>query len=306
MKYAVIGPGSVGSLITYSLNRSGIDPLIIFRTTQKARLAGKRGLSLQLSNQATISLRGYFTSYSEIPEGYIDVAFICTKSYDVPMATSSLKPKLKEKATVISVQNGLGSYEVIEAMLPEAEVLALVLNCGIFRKSDYDFIFSGCSKSYIGWQRKELPENIDLVAEHLKPINVKLVKNITPYRWIKLAVNAAVNPLTAIRGVKNGDILTDKYLRTLASSVVNEVKAVADSLKIRVFKDPMKELAKVVDATKNNYSSMLQDILAGRRTEIDFINGAVVGRASMAGIDVPLNKALWLLVKSIESTSVNP
>jgi len=305
MRYAVIGPGSVGSLIIHSLNQAGIEPFIVFKTYQEARLAALKGLKLQFLTGATSNLKGYFTSYSEIPEGTINVAFICTKSYDVPTAINSLEPRLKEKSIVISVQNGLGAYEAAKAMLPKSEVLTLVLNCGVFRENHNNFIFSGCSESYIGQEKKDLPEVIDLIIDSLKSINIKPVKNITPYRWIKLAVNAAVNPLTAIRGVKNGDILTDKYLRSLAFSVVNEVKVVADSLSIKLIKDPIEELLRVVNATKDNYSSMLQDILAGKRTEIDFINGAIVGRASVAGVNVPINKALWLLVKSMEKTTIS-
>ena len=304
MRYAVVGPGSVGSLITYSLNQSGIEPYIVFRTNEEARGAIQSGLKLYLPGQVAYDLRGFFVSYNDIPERSIDIAFICTKSYDVPTAINSLKVKLKKRALAISVQNGLGAFEVMKAMLSKAVTLALVLNCGAFREGYYKFVYSGCGESYLGGEGEKTLHSVKLVINPLTVLNVKLVEDITPYRWVKLAINAAVNPLTAVRRVRNGVILTDKYLRSLAFSVVKEVTDVAKSLGINLLKSPMEELVRVVEATKYNYSSMLQDILAGRRTEIDFINGAVVGRASAAGVKAPINKALWLLVKSIESVTI--
>jgi len=303
MKYVVIGPGSIGSLITYALNESGITPYIVFRTVDKARIALKKGLRLHIHSQE-IYLKGYFTSYEDIPENFIDIAFICTKSYDVPSAISLLKGKLRKNSILISVQNGLGALETIRAMLPQARVLALVLNCGVFRENDFEFVYSGCGESYIG-SSSSLKE-LELLANILSKLRVRPVKNVESYRWLKLAINAAINPLTAIRGVRNGAILKDKYLLSLALKVVGEVEAIAKALKIRMPSNPVEELIKVARATENNYSSMLQDVMAGRRTEIDFINGAVSGRASVLGIKANLNEALWLLIKSIESNCVRP
>ena len=300
MKYAVIGAGSVGSLLTYALNQAGVKPYIVFKTDVKARAAREKGLKLILPGEGVFNLRGSFVSYSEIPESSVDVAFVSTKAYDVPSAISSIRMKLKDGAIIISTQNGLGAFEAMKAMLPKSRALALVLNCGAYRKGPYEFVYSGCGESYLGGEKGENPVNINLICDVINALKVITVDDVTPYRWIKLAVNAAVNPLTAINRVRNEAVLSNKYLQSLAISIVKEVKRVAESLRIKLPKDPLDELFRVVKETGSNYSSMLQDILAGRRTEVDFINGVVVGRASISGVEVPTNKVMWLLIRSLE------
>ncbi len=297
---AIVGVGAVGTFLGYILNEGGVEPTLIFPTSETALRARELGVWLNLPDSSTVQVRGFISSYGDVKDSSIRIAFLCTKAYDVPKAAVSLRRKLAKGAVIISCQNGLGSLETLKKILPEAEVLGLILNCGIRREGESRFSLSGCSLSYLQ-RSSRFPE----IAEFLSNMNFKMVQDIEPYRWLKLAVNAAVNPITAINMVNNGALLESPYLLSLASSVIDEVVSVGKAWGITMPSNPYEELKTVCSATSKNISSMLQDILLGNRTEVDFINGAVVGRALIKGAYAGVNRALWLLVKYMENHQAN-
>jgi len=120
------------------------------------------------------------------------------------------------------------------------------------------------------------------------------------YRWLKLIVNSAINPLTAILRAKNSIIIDNPLVGKLAAKVVLEGWLVSRELGITLPRNPIIELINVAAATGENYSSMYQDVIKGRRTEIDYINGAIVEIGERVGVNTVLNKVLTLLIKSIE------
>jgi 2-dehydropantoate 2-reductase len=118
--------------------------------------------------------------------------------------------------------------------------------------------------------------------------------------WGKLAVNAAINPLTAILDVPNGVLMKQPHTRTLIALAAREVAAVAAAKDIALpFDDVVTAVEDVVHRTARNHSSMLQDMRRGAPTEIEAINGAVVRTAERYGISTPVNQTLYLLVKSM-------
>ena len=119
--------------------------------------------------------------------------------------------------------------------------------------------------------------------------------------WDKLVVNAAINALTAVHGVENGALLRDPALRAAMRQAALEAATVAVAKSTRQkANDIVAEVERVCDLTGSNISSMLQDVRAGRRTEVDAINGLVVREAERLGSDVPINRDLWQQVKAME------
>ncbi len=118
-----------------------------------------------------------------------------------------------------------------------------------------------------------------------------------------MIVNAAINPVTAILRARNGVILEDPNARALAEAVVREGIEVVNRLGIRLPSDPLAETLRVAETTRDNKSSMLQDVLNRRRTEVDYINGAIVIKGREVGVNTPVNYVLWLLVKALEVSS---
>ena len=124
--------------------------------------------------------------------------------------------------------------------------------------------------------------------------------------WGKLAVNAAINPLTAILRVPNGDLLKQSSTRNLMAITASEVEALAFARSIQLpFDDVAIAVEEVAHRTASNKSSMLQDVIRGAPTEIEAINGAIVRMAEQADVSTPVNRTLWLIVKSIISRESN-
>jgi 2-dehydropantoate 2-reductase len=118
--------------------------------------------------------------------------------------------------------------------------------------------------------------------------------------WGKLVINAAINPLTALLGVPNGELLARREARTLLAAVAREAASVAVAQGTRLpYPDPVVAAETIARRTETNRSSMLQDVLRGAPTEIDAINGAIVQAGAQVGVPTPINRTLWQLVKAL-------
>ena len=122
--------------------------------------------------------------------------------------------------------------------------------------------------------------------------------------WGKLAVNCSANPLTALEGCRNGELLADPDGRARLRAAAREVGDVAAALGIALAEDPADAAVRACEATSGNRSSMLQDVTRGARTEIDALNGAVAAAARRLGVAAPIVEALWRRVRALEGRPV--
>lgn len=127
------------------------------------------------------------------------------------------------------------------------------------------------------------------------------MEDAEPCRWLKLAVNAAINAIAAILQVPNGVVADVGYARDLARAVVAEVVRVADALGVEVPADPFEEVLRVAAATAGDVSSTARDLAQCGKAEVDFINGAVVKCGEVLGVATPVNAALLQLIKTREA-----
>jgi 2-dehydropantoate 2-reductase len=119
--------------------------------------------------------------------------------------------------------------------------------------------------------------------------------------WGKLVVNAAINPLTALLRVPNGELLATPSTRALMGVIAQETAKVARSIGIDLpYPDPIEMVRAVARRTASNYSSMLKDVMRGSPTEVDSINGAIVRTGETTQMPVEVNRTLWMLVKALE------
>jgi len=121
--------------------------------------------------------------------------------------------------------------------------------------------------------------------------------------WGKVIINVGINALTAITRLNNGRLIEYEESRSLLRSAVQEAAKIVKRKRIKLaYDDPIQKAESVAKATASNVSSMLQDVLNKKRTEIDFINGAVVRQGKALGIATPVNEVLTNLVKTIEAS----
>lgn len=197
-----------------------------------------------------------------------------------------------------TLQNGLGNREALEACAGPARVLvgtttagATLLGPGHVRghlvEAQLGAAPAGAAEELAGiFQGAGLP--------------TRVVPDIERVLWTKLAVNCAVNPLTALNDVNNGALLERGDWREAMLAAAREVAAVAGAAGIALDGDPVEHTLAVARATAGNLSSMLQDVRRGARTEIDAICGAVVAHGGRLGVPTPVNQALWRAVRARE------
>ena len=218
---------------------------------------------------------------------------------------ANLAGRVSSETPVLTLQNGLGNAEALAAQLKPEQVLAGVTTFGAQRAAPGAVRLTGRGECVIGpWNRaaeRHARPVADLLSRAGLPSTV--ANNIVPVLWKKLAINAVINPLTAITRAPNGELLGRPELEPLIAEIVEEVWRVAARYKIPLPTPPelAEEVRRVCRVTAANRSSMLRDIEEGRRTEIDAINGAVVRLGRERGVLTPANLALAALVRTLSA-----
>lgn len=301
MKALVVGAGSLGSLIGGLLARQH-EVVLVGREAHVAAIE-RDGLSLEGVFDERVEPRA---TTDPVADGLdaADLALVTTKADDTPDAATLLKDCRVD--AVCSLQNGLGNEATLAAAL-DVPVLAGAATYGADRERAGAVTCTGIGEIVLG-PRIDAPspaedlERAEEVAEAVGTAGVDAAADPEmPTRcWEKLAINAGINPVTALADVDNG-ALAEGLLGNVARAAARETATVAREEGIAL--DPgaaASALQDVVTDTAANRSSMRQDVAAGRRTEIDAINGAVLERAREHGIDVPVNRRLTALVRGWE------
>lgn len=227
-----------------------------------------------------------------------DIVFIAVKAYDLEGALEVSK-KIPGEPCIVTLQNGVEPYERSLEVFGERAVHGIV-TFGAYRPSLNKVVIVSHGKILVGSVFGKC-RCVDKVIECLQSsgIDALYVDNVRGWLWIKLLVNAAINPITALLRAPNGIILTEP-MRSLAMMIVEEGMEVAKRLRIELPEDPRIVTLRIAEETRENLSSMLQDIVSCRRTEIDYISGAIARYAEQLGVDAKLNKAMYALVKALE------
>ncbi|OYT47166.1 MAG: hypothetical protein B6U85_05895 [Desulfurococcales archaeon ex4484_42] len=297
----IVGFGAIGTLIAYALNKSGLTPYIILRNVIEVKRIIVHGRKLKLPNDEEVKINFKAITYNDVPKvKHFDVIFICTKAYDFSNALNDLLTKLRDFNLIVTCQNGLGTFEYAQERVSTYKVAALVINHGVHKISNNVYKYVGGGESYLGQKEGIKNELVHYVAKLLNTLNITIVNDIEPYRWQKLLINAGINPVTTILKERNEVIIKNEYAKKLALKAVSEGELIAREIGITLPKDPKLELIRIAMATKDNYSSMYQDLILKGRTEIDFINGALVRISKKLNIDAPVNESLYLAVKALE------
>jgi 2-dehydropantoate 2-reductase len=226
-------------------------------------------------------------------------AIVLVKSWQTGRVARQLAKLLDASGIALTLQNGLWNYETLAEALGEDRV-ALGVTTMAARLLEPGYVkHTGDGKVTLGSDPKLVGLSQLLSSSGFQ---VESVDDPRSLLWGKLVINAAINPLTAILKITNGELLTQPDTRELLHEVTTEAEFIAYHNGVRLpYPDPIEMVEQVARNTAANYSSMLQDVLSGRPTEIDAINGAIVREADKVGIPTPVNRVLWHLVKGLDS-----
>jgi 2-dehydropantoate 2-reductase len=302
MNIAIVGPGALGCLLAERFFEAREDVRLVDYRPERARAFHERGLTFtDLDGSRTVWPVPVVLPHELEPA---EITLITVKAHQTKAAAQDLPALLSQGGIALTLQNGLGNLEQMAAVVGPARLLAGVTFVGATRPADGEVIFAGQGITVIGAPAGSLvsPEEMEKVAEVFRraglPCQVR--DDIEAVLWEKLVVNVGINPLTAILRVRNGTLLDLPAAWELALAAAQEAAAVAEASGFALTIDPETRLSQVCTATAANRSSMLQDILAGRATEIDALNAQVVQRGAALGIPTPVNACLTEIVRALE------
>ncbi len=233
-----------------------------------------------------------------------EIALILTKSPKTAEAARQAAEVLAADGLALTLQNGLGNLETLACHVGPERAAVGVTTQGATVAAPGWVIAAGGGPTYVAAQpaqRERLRRFADLCAR--AGIDLRLTDDVQGLLWSKLAVSAAINPLTALLRVPNGALPASEWARQIMGQAAREVEAVAAALGIRLLFDDVGAQAELVaQQTAANRSSMLQDVWRGAESEIEAICGAVIRQADAVGVDVPANRWLYALVKALDET----
>ncbi|MEA3349301.1 MAG: 2-dehydropantoate 2-reductase [Chloroflexota bacterium] len=228
------------------------------------------------------------------------LALVLVKSWQTERAARQLAECLAPDGIALTLQNGLGNNAILQRYLGAERSGAGVTTTGATLLGPGHVRPGGEGIISLG-QHPRLGKMIQLLRD--SDFSVEVAPDLESLTWSKLLINVAINPLTALLRVPNGQLLEIPSARNVITAAVLEVARVAQSKNISLtFDDPVAAAEDVAHRTAANRSSMLQDTSRGAPTEIDAICGAVVAAGEECGIPTPVNRTLWQLVRALIST----
>lgn len=309
METLIIGAGAMGGLFATLL--APLVPTSLYTTNaEHAEAINLSGLSLiGMDGQVRHSTAKALTD----PRQYgrcADLIILCTKARSTSQASGIARQLLAVDGLVLTLQNGLGNLERIQAAVGVSRAAAgitaqaaTLLGPGQVRHAG-----SGPTVLAAGPGQREKIAAIAAVFNQAG-ITTSVTEDGEALLWSKLIINVGINALTAVLRVPNGTLAEIPECESIMAQSVAEAVAVARAMGIKLPDAPLEKVKQVCQVTSSNQSSMLQDILKGRPTEIDVINGAVVRKGAENGIPTPVNQMLTELIKALEATRserINP
>jgi len=293
----VFGAGAIGSFLGGLLSRRH-DVTLVGRAEHVAAIRA-HGLRISGKTAAIAKPR----AATRVPgDARPEIVFVTTKAYDTANAMLALR-KFADRSIFVTLQNGLGNAETIAKTA--RRVVAGTTAHGVTFVGPGDVRHAGVGELVLGaWTHVDEADLVrlrDLFAD--VGIVAQLTSDIRTELWSKLVVNASINPLAAIAGVPNGRVVRDKRLLAVLERVCAEAAEVATAEGAHIDAEEVRHRTVLIaKRTAANRGSMLQDLDRRRRTEIDAITGAIVRAASRHHKPVPLNEALYAIVRAREST----
>ncbi len=296
----IIGPGAMGCLYAALLSRSrNVDVSLLDYHPQRAAQIQQQGVVVEAAEGTyTVPVR-CTADPADLPAANLLIVF--TKAYDTEAAIRRATPLVGSDTGVLTLQNGLGNYQTLQQHVPEEQVLAGTTSSGATLLGPGHIRQAGVAEIVLGSpvSNTELAHQAAAILKSASQ-TVKINDDVDAVLWRKALINCAINPLTALTRRHNGELLEITALRELMAQVAREVYAVASAAGIELGRySPVEAVEQVCRATATNQSSMLQDILAGKQTEIEYLNGAVAEIAGQYDIPAPLCECLAALVRGI-------
>ena len=296
-----MGAGAMGCLYGGHLAEAGVDVSLVDVWREHVDAINAKGLHMTgVSGDRVVHVPA-----TTDPEtvGVVDLVLLFVKSYDTAQAVRDSCSLIGGDTCVLTLQNGLGNLEAITEAVGAGRALGGTTSHGSTLICPGEIRHAGVGPTVIGTLDGGSRSMAETAADMFNGagLQTRVSGDVRGDIWGKVLVNLGINALTALTGLRNGQLLEVPELRRLMRLAVEEGMRVAEADGVDLGPlDHVAHVYTVAEATGVNRSSMLQDVDRGRRTEIDALNGAVVGLGEKRGVETPVNRALTALVKGLE------
>ena len=302
MKILILGAGAMGCLYGAAFHRAGCE--VVFVDVSQPHIDAINAHGLELETRAGTEHLPIPARRPEQIDAPVDLMVVFTKTFHTDGALSGIAAAIGSETWLLSLQNGLGNDRRLAAHAAEERIMvgSSSLPSDLVGPGKVRSHGEGGSKLYpaFGGDPAFAREVCDLLTNGGLP--AALEPDIHGAIWSKAIFNATMNPLCALTRRTPGFLGSHEESRALIRALVEEGVAVANASGVAIPAQPIHDLTHVsVTDHANHEASMLQDVKAGRRTEVDAINGAIVEAARAAGVAAPLTETLWRLVKLEEA-----
>ena len=304
MHVLILGAGALGSLLGARLSRTDTGLTLLTTNKDHIRAIVEKGLLIEELDGGLE--RFHFASAVSEPGDLTeaaDVVLVTVKTYDTEAAIDGIRNCCRPTTIFLTLQNGIGNGERIVDMVGPTAVLMGTTAQGATYLEPGRIRHGGNGPTFIGETAGPPSERVHSLVDLFTRAGLvtQASGDMQVLIWRKLLVNVGINAITALTGIRNGRIADLEAARNLSRAAVEEAMAVARAKGIPVAEDMVEQVLTVARATAQNRSSMGQDVDFGKRTEIDAINGAIVGFAEELGIETPVNRSLTQLIQIVEA-----
>lgn len=300
MRIHVIGSGAMGGFYGGLLFRAGCDVTLI--DTRQDHIDRIRRDGLKIGGVRGSHVIRVPAQVGTAGLAACDLAIIFTDTNSTAEAAASAREVLKPEGFALTLQNGIGNVETLVAVLGRSRVTAgVTMNSGAHPEIGH-VLYTNVGMTSLGELDGHSTPRVQEVVALLNKAEIpaEVIDDPMAQIWTKFVLNCGVNALTAVSGLRGGEIYRTPEMKELQGKVIDEILLVVQRKGIRLLEsDPKK---KIVEHCRVRYNkpSMMQHIEQGRRTEIDSINGALVREGRALGLSLPYNEAVVALVKGLE------
>ena len=330
MKVAVLGVGAIGGVVGAYLARAGHNPTLIDVWPANVDRIKEKGLIVSaVEEEFTVEATALHLGEVSASRRLFDVVMLCVKSYDTEWSTKFIQPYLAPGGFVVSAQNSINDETIAGVVGWTREVGCVVtLGAGMYEPGRVERSTAASRQSFtLGEPSGLVTARVDRLSEVLSAVGpVKKTTNLWGERWAKLGVNCMANAVAGVTGLSSADIRRNDESRNLSIRITAELVEVAAALGVSVepiskipattyrealqdnvvMKEVEDTLVEAAGELREGRPSLAQDVMKGRKTEVEHLNGYVVRKGEEAGVPAPINAAVLALTKRVESGELAP
>ena len=303
-KFAVVGAGPVGCIVAAFLAKGGYEVVLCDIIPDLLAPAVDPGIIIEGAENLQQKVTRTVTDIHDLADYNPDVVIITVKAHALPLIASAIEGFQRDDMYVVSWQNGIDTELELSKILGKAPVMRAVVNygCGLIGPCHVRLPFHH-PPHYIQELDPASQQAAAAIANAFSKCELETehTDQIISMVWRKAVLNSCMNPVCAVTGLTMSRAMNDPIVYQTVDNLVKECLKVARANEISVGWEFYPHAMEYMGSAGDHKPSMLMDIEANRRTEIDYMNGKFVEYGNRAGIDTPFNHTLWTLVKGLET-----